>query len=148
DLGLVDGVGGLQGRDQLVRMARVGRDAPAAGGAGYRAAPTRGPIRHPLSSRRSAGRVWGVGLVHRSRRFRTTGPSGVVSDANRAVLAGAWDTMVERLYVERFAQGVDSAFSSFADGSGPLTVLTDVAELRGSGAPDAALPALQRDLAA
>lgn len=148
DLGLIDGVDGLQGRDQLLLMALFEGVAPVAGGAGYRAAPTVVSIRQALTIGESVGGELGVDILHSSRRFLTTGPSGVVSDANHAVLAGAWDTMVERLYVERFAQGVDSAYSSFADGSGPLTVLTDVAELQGSGAPDAALPALQRDLAA
>lgn len=137
----------VRGRDQLLLMALFEASASGAGGVAYRAEPTVVSIRQALTVGDSVGVEIGVDIMFSGRRFLVDGPSGVTEDPDAAVLAGAWDTMVERLYMQRFDPAVASAYSVFGAGA-PLEVVKSEDELAASGAPAAALPAMQRDLSA
>ncbi len=137
----------VRGREQLLLMALFEAAGPSNGGVAYRAEPTVVSIRQALTVGESVSGEIGVDILFSGRRFLVDGPSGVIEDPNAAVLAGAWDTMVERLYMERFAPSVASAYSVFGAGV-TLKVVKNEEELAVSGAPTEALPAMQRDLSA
>lgn len=137
----------VRGREQLLLMALFEAAGPSSGGVAYRAEPTVVSIRQALTIGEAVSGEMGVDIVFSGRRFLVNGPSGVMEDPESAVMAGAWDTMVERLYMQRFTPEVASAYSVFGAGA-PLRVVKNESELAGSGAPTEALPAMQRDLSA
>ncbi|HRQ11155.1 MAG TPA: hypothetical protein PLG36_09035 [Trueperaceae bacterium] len=137
----------VRGREQLLLMALFEAAGPSVGGVAYRAEPTVVAIRQALTVGDSVSGEMGVDIMFSGRRFLVDGPSGVMEDPAAAVLAGAWDTMVERLYMQRFTPTVASAYSVFGAGA-PLKVVTNEEELAVSDAPTSALPAMQRDLSA
>lgn len=137
----------VEPRDHIQLLAIFDALGPAAGGVSYRAEPTILNLHHAITPGASATMRSGVDIVTNARRFLTLRDGAVVADAERAVLAGAWETNVERLYVERNGESSRGTYTAYAAATGHQVVAPGATEaLLGLQVPDAALPALARDL--
>lgn len=141
-------VADLRPRDQLLLMGLFEAVGHGHGGVAYRHGPTVVALRQSLGLTGQRAGVLGVDIVFSDRRFLREGEAGIEGDSRRAILAGAWDTAVERQYLLGFTPDVRSAYDAFQGPTPRLGVLGVDDDLATAGVPEAAWPALRRDLEA
>ncbi len=139
---------GVSGGDHLALLSAFDLVGATTGAVAYRAEPTIVSLHSSLTPGPEPRFDTGVDVIHNARRFLALDGGRVRSDAERAVLAGAWETAVERAYMQRFSPNVQGAYAAFAGSGGAVVVSPDLLNELPSAVPPAAAPAMQRDLEA
>ena len=148
---LVAQLADVEVKDPLGLVASFDLVGGVDGGLAYRAAPSLVLLRQAVTPGDTPSGAFGVDIVANARRFLRLDGTGVRHDAERAILAGAWETKVEATYVERFGSQSQGTYAAFAE-AGPGAVVVapfDVAgleDLVGRAEVAAALPALRGDV--
>lgn len=148
---LVERLADVQVKDALGLIASFDLVGASDGGVAYRAAPSVVVLRQAVTPGETPSGAFGVDIVANARRILRLEDSVVRHDAERAILAGAWETRVEGSYVERFGNPSQGTYAAFA-GAGPGAAVVapyDVEGLEGlTGREEvaAAMPALRRDV--
>lgn len=128
-----------------------GSDGGAVTAHAYRAQPTIVALEQAVTPGEIVTYEFGVDIVNNRRRFLEARGDQVVTAPVRAVLAGAWETALERALVAGLAGDGDitqGTYETVTAAGGSLLVVSpgDVAALDALDVPASALPALTRDL--
>ncbi|MFO7544880.1 MAG: hypothetical protein R6W77_05235 [Trueperaceae bacterium] len=135
-------------KDHLGLIASFDAVGAGEGGVAYRATPTVVVLRQALTPGPEPSGAFGVDIVTNARRFLRPEGNEMRHDAQRAVLAGAWETSVEREYVRRFGVANHGTYAAFGAGDVVAAVVApfDVEALAGLAEAAEALPALRSDV--
>lgn len=142
-------INAVESKDHLSIISAFDAVGASEGGVAYRAEPSLVLLRSALTPGEAPVAAMGVDILAHARRFLRLADGAIVADAQQAVLAGTWETEVERAYLARLANDVQGSYAAFAASASEVVVRPgDVAALAGLDLPTEALPALHRDLEA
>lgn len=132
---LLDAAADLVPTDHLRLIAASDAVHPVLGGLAYRAEPTVVALYGALGLNPGSPAVTGVDIVSNAKRVLAPSGGGVRELREEAALVGAWDTVVERAFLESY--GLDASASV---PTGDLTVVSaaGAAELARLGVPSRA----------
>lgn len=145
---MVELLADVEVKDHLGLIASFDAVGAAEGGVAYRATPTVVVLRQALTPGPQPSGAFGVDIVTNARRFLRLEGSEIRHDAERAILAGAWETSVEREYVRRFGTANHGTYAAFgtADVAAAVVAPFDLDALAGLADAAEALPALRSDV--
>lgn len=146
---LVERLGDVEVKDHLGLMASFDGVGASDGGVAYRAEPTIVVLRQAFTPGEAPSGAFGVDIVHNERRFLRRDGAAIAVDAEQAVLAGTWETSVERAYVQRYGaagHGTYAAFEGVSAADAQVVAPYDVEALARLGDVGGALPALAADV--
>lgn len=140
---LLDAAADLVPTDHLRLIAASDAVHPVLGGLAYRAEPTVVALYGALGLNPGSPAVTGVDIVSNAKRVLAPSGGGVRELREEAALVGAWDTVVERAFLESY--GLDASASV---PTGDLTVVSaaGAAELARLGVPPRARAAVLAEL--
>jgi hypothetical protein len=135
-------------KEQLLLFAAFDAIEPPRGTVVYRSDPSLLVLFNELTPGPEPILSSGVDIVHNARQVLRRDRDRIVTDPQTAILAGTWETNVERLFVaQRTGQSVYGTYQAIADSNGATRVLAP-----GGGTSGAlsglghALPVIQGDL--
>src|SRR5690606_12491694 len=133
-------------RDLLGRTAASDGIDGTQGGLAYRAEPALFALFGSFTPTEEGRARSGVDVIANAKRTLVLDGGDVVQDFEGSVLAGVWDTVIEREFVAGFGGPVATALRQDRPEGYRVVTAGDTTGLREAGAPDEALTALRADL--
>lgn len=116
-------------------------------GVAYRAQPSVIALVGALTPRAELAANSGIDIIANAKRVLLVDGDEVLRDHEAAVLAGVWDTIMEREFVESYGRVAQNAAGALMQGDMVLVrAPMSSASLRSAGVPDAALTAVSETL--
>lgn len=140
---LLDAAADLVPTDHLRLIAASDAVHPVLGGLAYRAEPTVVALYGALGLNPGSPAVTGVDIVSNAKRVLAPSGGGVRELREEAALVGAWDTVVERAFLESY--GLDAS-ASVPTGDLAVVSAAGAAELARLGVPSRARAAVLAEL--
>ena len=133
-------------RDHLQLFAASDAVDGALGATAYRAEPVVLALVGTLTPGADAAAMSGVDIIANAKRTLKAEGDTVVRDVAAGLLAGVWDTVIEREFVSAYGRPVANATTGEPVPGWQLVSTPDLDRLTAAGVPDAALGAVSRDL--